>query len=297
MTLNSTAWSREPMDRVTSANTTGEPVQPPHIAAVSPFHEILVQEIAASLPQEMGRRMFATTSMDEVMNWIAAGAMLRWVEDAHSRKVYLEELGSDPRRASLSLARSVASRMEPPRREPEWNRLDLCGLVLQLAIAASICLCRGLLFTMLGLWLSGQPVPRDWLLFVPAGLFDLPVLLNPASPGVALASVLLVVAGWHAFEVRWGLRWMEAARQLPLRMKDLPLSRSWRLDTFQVAWLLQSGVLWLLAGLSIGQVAFSPAISSPDGEVRAALVLILGLFLFTSKLVVRQLLMFTKNVQ
>jgi hypothetical protein len=296
VTSTSTTSLRDRVDSITAENTTGEPVAPPRIASLSPFHEILTRDIAAGLPPELGALMSATPSMNELMDWIAAGAMLRWVDDAHSRKVYLDELQHDPRRASLSLARAVASRMEPPRREPAWRRLDLAGLVLQVAIAVALCFCRGVLVTMLAFWLSGQPVPHDWLAFIPAGLFDRPLLLNPASPGVAFASALLVVAMWHAFEVRWALRWMEEARQLPLRMKDLPPSAPWRLDTFQAAWLLQSATLWLLVGLSIGQQALSSTISTSDGEVRVAFVVILGLFLLTSRILFRRLVIFAKIV-
>ncbi len=297
MTLDSTTWSLEPMDGLTAANTTGDPVRPPSIAVVSPFHEILVQEIASVLPPELANRISSATSIGEVTDWIAAGAMLRWVDDAHSRRVYLCELRGDPRRASFSLARSVASRMEPPQRESAWHLLDLAGMLLQLAVAVAICFFRGVLITMLGFWLSGQLVPRDWLASIPAGLFDLPVLLNPASPSLIFSFALLAVAGLHAFEVCCAPRWMEEARQLPLRMKGKPPSSPWRVDTFQAVWLLQSAALWVLVGLSIGQQTFSPAISTPNGEVRAVLIVILGSFLFTSKIIVRQLLMFVKNVK
>jgi hypothetical protein len=274
---------RDSVERITAENTIGSPVAPPRIASLSPFHEILARDVAASLPRELGVLISATTSLEELMDWVAGGAILRWIDDAYSRKVYLEELQRDPRRASLSLARAVASRMEPPPKPLEWWRRDLAGLILQLLVALGILLCRGFLVATLGFWISGQPVSRDWSVLITAALADLPVFLNPAAPGPTLAFVLLVVGAWHALEVLGAPQWMERARQLPLRMRNLPASIPWRIDTFQAAWLLQAIALWLTAGAFFARQAFTRSILVHDWTAYLADVIFIGMYLLTAK--------------
>jgi len=274
----STSSLHDLVDGITNENSGGNASAPPRIASISPFYEVLVRDISATLPPELANLMASTSSMSELMDWVAAGAMLRWLDDSYSREVYLENLQQNPQRASLSLAKVMASRMEPPRRAPEWCRLDLSGLILQIALTVVILCCRGLLMAILAFWLSGWP--PDWLAFIPAGIVDLPYLLSVGRADVASALASLIAAAWHAFEIRWAPHLIEGARQLPFRLRGMPAPIPWRLDTFRAIWLLQSLILWLLVGLSIAREVLSP----PTGvvTVRMSFAMTFGLYLFSA---------------
>jgi hypothetical protein len=151
MSSNSTSSLSDRAATMTSRNVEGEPMAPPRFAAHSPFYEVLAGDVAASLPAPLARRMQESESIADLNDWLAAGAMYRWISnDAYLRKILLDEVTRDPKQAGMALAKAVAMRMEPPPREDRWEQCDRTGLLLQLAVAWAFFLCRNVLFYVLG---------------------------------------------------------------------------------------------------------------------------------------------------
>lgn len=151
---------------------------------------MLIRDIAASLPAELATRIEAAPSVEEVHNWIAAGAVYRWVDSgpplAH---IFLAEVADSPKRAGLVLAKTLAARMEPPPRGARWHRRDHIGLVFQLAVVCAILVCRGLFFNPLGHY-GGSPLFQSWLAALLCGVVGL-LLLSGEMSGSLLAVALL----------------------------------------------------------------------------------------------------------
>jgi hypothetical protein len=122
------------------------PAAPPAVAAQSPLHELLLEEVAAALPPEVAVRMRACPSVGLIQDWLAAGAVYSWLaNDPYLSRRFLSEVGDQPKLPALALVAAVASRMEPPPQEAAWHRRDYLGLVLQLAATCAFLLCRSLL--------------------------------------------------------------------------------------------------------------------------------------------------------
>lgn len=213
--------------------------EPPAWLIDSPFHEVLVDDVARELPPDLCTALTGTTTVRDLNDWLAAAAMARWLsDDAHAQSIFRREIVRGPRYAGLSLATAVASRLAPPLPSREQRRLDLTGLTLQLAVAAAV-LCaryaaiRGLVVG--GLWRTEAWNP-GWL----TALVDLPLLSGEASSALSTVAVLGAAAVWHAFEAAKGPVLLEWVRQWPTRLRQAPALRSHRLDAFLVVWRLHA---------------------------------------------------------
>ncbi|MCX6623657.1 MAG: hypothetical protein NTY38_21835 [Acidobacteria bacterium] len=263
---------------MTAQNSEREPMAPSAVAPSDPFIDVLIGDIAESLPPELAAIMESTTSPGEVTDWIAAGAMYRWIEEPNLRGTFVNELKRDPKRAGLALAKAVAAKMEPPPREEAWRRADRMGLALQLTLVTVVIGCRGIAISLLSYFASGFESPVSWLALMFASLLDYPLLFADAGRGLLLPAVLLCAAVWHAIEAKSVPHWMEHARQWPSRRKGLMPPLSWRLDTFQRAWFLQSAALWLAASAAASRAIIQTVLTDPSVWTMAGAILIfLGL--------------------
>ncbi len=113
--------------------------QPPTVAAQSPLHELLICEIAATIPPALAQRLRQAKSVSPVHDWIAAGAMYNWVKaDSALGQKFIEELGDRPKDAALALARTIARTLDPPPPAAEAPLLDKVGLLGEVTVAAAI---------------------------------------------------------------------------------------------------------------------------------------------------------------
>jgi hypothetical protein len=220
---------------------------PPAVAAHSPLHEVLIDEVAAPLPAPLAARLRAMPTVGQVQDWIAAGAVYSLVaDDPYLARRFLEELDSNPRLANLALAKAYASRMEPPPRDARWYRMDRWGLFLQVVVATLILLARGLLFGLLGRCVARAPVPLDRVVWL-RSLLGLDLIAESPAVGPLTLAALAGAALWLGWEAIIGARIMEDARQLPARWRSLPPPLSWRADGFYLVWYGQAvGLLALV---------------------------------------------------
>jgi hypothetical protein len=221
-------------DQITRQNNQGEPLPPPAFAVQSPFDEVLLQDVAASLPAPLAARMGAARSLDEVHDWIAAGAIYRGIgADAYLSQTFLDEVEKNPQQTGLALAKAFAARMEPPPRDANWHRHDQLGLVLQLTVVGLVLTCRSLLFN----WLGSSSSYEGGVL---QGLVGLPLIINTVPNTFLGAATLFCAAAWLACEAICMPSLMERARQLPARHHELPPPLAWRTDALYGFWFTQS---------------------------------------------------------
>src|SRR6266542_887348 len=110
---------------------------PPLIAGQSPLHEVLLTELGATLPAPLAARLKTATTVGQVQDLLAAGALYEWVAtDAFAAGQYLREVEQHPQQAGLALGKAIAARHEPPERDPSWHRRDYLGQAFQFAVAA-----------------------------------------------------------------------------------------------------------------------------------------------------------------
>lgn len=240
--MNSTSQPATLADRaeaLTQRNNGANPAKPPAVAVLSPIHEILVQEVAASLPPDLRTRMEAEPSVERVMDWLGAAAVARWVgNDPIASRTFLQTVGANPAAAGLALARALAARMEPPTRDAAWHRADRLGLACQLLFALGVLLLRAVLFAALG-WVCGIPPFASPELTV-LSAFGLGLVFF--SPLASVRGIVLsACAGiWLLGEAILVPPLMERTRQVPARRQGLAPPVNWRRDGFHVAWVAQS---------------------------------------------------------
>jgi hypothetical protein len=82
-------------------------IAPPPFAAQSPLHEMLLHEVAESLPDTLKSRLLETQTIDQALAWIAAGAIHGILEgDTSLRRIYLDALGTDPTRCLAAYSKA-----------------------------------------------------------------------------------------------------------------------------------------------------------------------------------------------
>jgi hypothetical protein len=198
-------------------------VMPPGIAVTSPIHEMLVLDVAAGTPWELREPLRGARTVAELNDWIAAASMWRWIEgDPHLKRLFLDTLDGDPRRAPLALARAMAASMDPPPRDEAWHRADRDGLVLQCVLVVLVITAR----TIAGAWLDDSR-----------------------------AAGALAMAAWHGCELTVGPQLFERVRRLPARARRLRPPLAWRADAFAVLWRLQA-LVFLAAAIARAITAF-----------------------------------------
>jgi hypothetical protein len=236
------------IENLTSRNSQagGAGLSPPVAAGQSPLHEVLIEEVAAALPEPVARQLRSAPTLARVQDWLAAGSIHGLASgDAYLTRRFLAELGDDPRRAALALARALAGRMQPLP-DPDRQRADRLGLVFQLLVACMLLVVRAFLFTVgaAGLRALSQPEPAALL----HGLVGLDLLLRPVPDRFLGAALVAAASTWLALEALAGARVIEAVRQGPARLRKLPPLLTWRADAFHAMWFLQATLLLLAFG-------------------------------------------------
>ncbi len=247
----SSTWLKsllEHSERLTLDNCTGQPHPPPPYAAESPFHEVIAEEIAASLPTPVAERLRTASNLAELHHWLAAGAIYRTIQhdnDPELAKRFLDHVASNPAQAVLAYGQAMAEQMAPGLRDRRWHRMDYLGLALQLAAAAVVLLARGIILTALSWWLRGPGTPPTLLAGVlealawpPRAFGGFPRTLS-GGLGPAIAALLL------ALEAACAPFLFEALRRLPARIAHITAPLAWRTDTFYLLWFAQAG-FWTL---------------------------------------------------
>jgi len=232
---------------------------PPRSAPQSPLHEILIKEVEASLPRELCHRLREAATLTEVNDWIAAGALFRWVaRDPYLSRIFLEGILVNPRDAGMILARAIASRMEPPERNARWRRLDCIGILFQSAFALLTLFARVALMSVLS--------------------------FHKVAPCLQVG----ILGIWMALETTLAPGILEYLRQTPALRLGLPPPLSWRSDTFHVFWFLQELLfLFFLMWKSLAEVcpdALSPFAPWPE---RALSMFFLWVFLESAWLAIK----------
>jgi hypothetical protein len=229
-----------------------EPRAPASAVRQSPILEYLVEEVAAGLPDTLATRLRAAPDISHARDWIAAGALYRQAvaTDRTLAERFLVELGDEPARAGLALARALAARIAPAPQTTEALRQDRLGLVLQLAFAAAILGLRVGVFEVLAQWIGTHESARVAIRAIP--LYNVPGLgLNPrGTPDWAAALALALGVVWLGFEVILAPSLMERLRQLPARLANGPPVLSRRTDQFYILWYTHSMSL-LIAAASV----------------------------------------------
>ncbi len=244
------------------------------ILAISPFQEVLLNDVARMLPPELAEPLARAETPAQVNDCIAAGVMYRWLEDdAYLRRLFVGHLTEGPRQAALILVRTVAARLDPPERGAEWRTADVRGLWLQLGVVLAFLAIRVLLASVALAYAAGTALPSPVAVF--GAVIDLPVLTLGGIQETWAAAFLTAIACWHAVEARCAPRLFEWARRLPARLRTLPLPLPWRVEAFRIVWCLQAAMLWAAVSASAGMRVL-PVVSAADPTSwRAAGVLVL----------------------
>jgi hypothetical protein len=230
---------------------------PPLVAAQSPIHELLIEEIAASVPQELALKLRASRTVAQAHDWIAAGAMYTWIKTNSSLAgLFLQELGDRPDQAALVLAKTFARTLDPPPpdpRAPAWDRL---GIAIQGVVATLMLGVRGLVFVSLLSLATG----RTWSLELPGRLVTaiaLPDLVWLEAPAAPLAAMFALAcgSGWLLLDCICMPRWLRYCRSLPLRRLAPRVYSDWRIDSIPVLWCAHAVVLQFIFAAKTLQLA------------------------------------------
>jgi hypothetical protein len=217
---------------------------PRQVVAQSPLLEVLIDEIATPLPPPLAARFKAAPTAACARHWLVAGAVYASIEnDPYLARRFLDELGDDPERTGLALAKAFAARLEPPPRSALWHASDRLGLVLQVAFACAALLMRGLLLQCCVGPLDSIAT-RLSLLAVVHGLFRADLLLQASDRGLASTGLLLGAMLWFGLEAAAFPAVMEWLRQFPARRQGLPPPLAWRIDVFYLVWFAQASALF-----------------------------------------------------
>ncbi len=222
---------------------------PPLVAAQSPLHELLIDEIEGVLPKPVAQRLREAKTIAQVHDWIAAAAMYKWIKanESASRR-FLDEVGQHPSDACLSLAKSIARTLKPQPPTDDAPRLDRWGLLIQVSCALLLLMMRGAFFE----FLTGLAEKSAWR-FDFSGMVHssvLPNLIFQCGSVSPLVTVLLMGCGtsWLFLESRFVPRVVTACRAWPFRHQATPSHQDWRSDGVAFVWcmhgfLLQAGLL------------------------------------------------------
>jgi hypothetical protein len=227
----------ERAERITDRNMT-TPTEPPAVAALSPFHEVLIEEVAASLPPELASQLRAARTVPQLNDWLAAGAVYKFISDPGVSRDFLGQVGRDPRQAVSALIAALSARTEPPPRSWEWNRRDRLGAALLVAAVGVVLMVRSLLGAILGSFLPNAP--GFHVLSSPAGL----LAACPAA-GIPGAIALVFALLWFGVEAVVLPFAMEQLRRLPAVRRQGAPPLAWRADAFYWVWFAQAA-LWML---------------------------------------------------
>jgi hypothetical protein len=253
------------------------PVQPPVVAAQSPLHELLIDEIAASIPPDVTRKLRAANTVASVHDWIAAASMFTWIEsDKRLSQQFLDEIGDRPSSACLALARTIARTLDPPPPDPQAPVLDRWGLLLEMVAAAIILAMRaGLLLLLFSLAVG------VWPSLGAAGIVHqiiLPDLLSAAVAPSALAFAVMCATTWLLAEVVIVPRLLESVRALPLRSLSVRVYTNWRTDALYVFWVSHAVILQVAMILRCVQAALAGRNTLGDNPAGAAGIVMCMLF-------------------
>lgn len=225
-------------EALTTCNTVEGAVRrtPPAVAAQSPLHELLIEEVAAVLPPAVAQRLREAPAVEPVNDWIAAGAMYSWIrDDPGLAKRLLDEIGNRPKDAALSLARTIAGTLDPPPPDPNAPLLDRFGLLIETALAAALLMLRGLFLAFLWNLISGPSVSID--LATIARQAFVPDVLESTTVHVGIQVLITASAtSWFLLECLFVPHMLEYARALPLRNLSRRAHAYWRPDALHFLW-------------------------------------------------------------
>lgn len=221
---------------------------PPTVAAQSPIHELIIEEIAASIPRHVAEKLRTARTVDKAHDWIAAAAMYTWIKpNSLLAQQFLADLGDHPQEASLALARSVARTLEPPPPDPREACLDRWGVVLQLLCAVLVLTARGLFFVGLLAFASAVTFSWDMIYRVVGGVVlpDLVWLDNPNN--LLFANIALFFAsGWLLLECLYVPGLLNHSREFYSRKLLARAHADWRVDSLQASWCAHAVLLQFL---------------------------------------------------
>lgn len=209
---------------------------PPQIAAHSPLHELLIEEVSASLPTEIVQRMKTSSQVSQLHDWFAVAGLHRWVSSQPDvARDFLAQLAGQPREAGLALASALARRIEVPPPQPLAREFDLWGAAWQSVGVIVFSLLRVWVVVLIIARLTQQPstwtgVAEGCLLLV-RGEWLTHSLLE------AIAGCV-VVAGWLCVEGALAPRVIDFIRELPYEGTNVPYHRGWNMEGLVLhAWL------------------------------------------------------------
>lgn len=222
------------------------PPEPPAVAARSVLVDIVLDDLAATMPAPLAVRIGAADSPGTAVDWLFAGAVYRTVaDDPYLASQFLTLVGDDPRAAGVALVRALASKQEPPPRDAAWHRCDHLGLWFQLGAAAIVLAARVALFVALASLIRPPATPpaQAELARTMCGI----ALFEAGQSGGPKALVWLTFAVvWAGLEASRAPRLLETLRRLPAKLRGAPAPLSWRADTFEVLWRVQTGLVFIV---------------------------------------------------
>lgn len=241
------------------------PVPVPRIAAQSPLHELLIQEIAATVPTPVAEKLRATESIDVVTDWLVAGSLWKWLcEDSQigrdAAAQFLEDLENNPRLAGLALTTTVARSLTPVLPFKSASMFDRMGAVLQCLAAGMWLAVRGTLLALMAVAASAAESLSDNIVsYATLGCFWPLALCRDATetsrlPVLIFGGFLLVIL----VELLFAPRLLRAVRRLPFRMQRPGPLLDWRVDSLLMLCVAQASIS--LAGLVYGEFQYAVSV-------------------------------------
>lgn len=232
--------------RVRRADAVAARAASPAAATRSVLVEVLLEDLAATMPAPLAARVRAGKSPGTAVDWLAAGAVYRAV--AHDRYLagqFLKLVDDNPRAAGVALAWALASKHEPPPRDAAWHRRDRLGLVLQFLAAALVLVARLALFVKLASSIRPAATSLRGADILPS-LYGLRLCEIGQGGGLVSMVWLPIALVWAGLEVAYSPQLLEQLRRLPARLRGQPPPLPWRADAFLVVWSAQAVLVYFI---------------------------------------------------
>lgn len=245
---------RECADRLTEQNCSAQPQAAPPYAFQSPLHEVLAEEVAASLPPPLAAKLRSANSLGELHEWLAAAAIYRTAEGEPTMlDSLMRELDADPNpgRAVSAYIKAMVERELARLHDKRWRSLDLLGVLLGLPAVAAVLLARCVLLVFASTLVS-QPIN---LPLAPMVTLWPAAVLSVAPTNYTGAALLSVAILWFTLEGIGVPFAFEYLRRLPARRARALAPVLSRTDAFYIAWLAHA-IAWVAWASLTGALRF-----------------------------------------